>query len=104
MSYIKSTRSIFSGEIANKLFAISMILVSVFTGLMGTTASTLLLKLYRVGLGIAEGPIAVGCLNIINRWFPLPEKGTANGLGIASTKIGPLLVPPICVFVVEMFG
>src|ERR1035437_9751869 len=46
---------------ANRIFPIFLTLVSVFTGLMGTTSSTLLLKLYRVGLGVAEGPLGIGC-------------------------------------------
>lgn len=83
---------------------ISMFLTSLFTGLMGTTASPLLLKLYRLGLGIAEGPFGVGTLTIMNHWFPPKEKGTAGGLLQASTKFGPILVPVICVTIIEMFG
>jgi sugar phosphate permease len=89
---------------ANKIFPIFLTLVSVFTGLMGTTSSTFLLKLYRVGLGVAEGPLGIGCTNIINRWFPPKEKGTASGLWIAASKVGPVIVPPVCVIIVELWG
>lgn len=89
---------------ARLIFPLFMLLVSAFTGLMGTTSSTFLLKTYRVGLGVAEGPLGIGCTNIINRWFPAKEKGTATGLWIAASKLGPVMVPPICVVIVEMFA
>lgn len=89
---------------ARLIFPGFLFFVSVFTGLMGTTSSTLLLKLYRVGLGVAEGPLGIGCTNLINRWFPAKEKGTATGLWIAASKLGPVVVPPVCIVIVEMFG
>lgn len=86
------------------LFAIFVILTSVFTGLMGTTSSVFLLQAYRVGLGLSEGPLGVGCTNVINRWFPAREKGTATGLWIAASKLGPLIVPSVCILVIELWG
>lgn len=91
-------------EITGKLMPLFLFLVSAFTGLMGTTASTFLLKFYRIGLGIAEGPLGIGCTNVINRWFPPHEKGTATGLYIAASKLGPVIVPVICVMIIELFG
>ncbi|MDR3561573.1 MAG: MFS transporter [Negativicutes bacterium] len=89
---------------SGKIFPLFLMLVSVFTGLMGTTSSTFLLKLYRVGLGVAEGPLGIGCTNIINRWFPAREKGTAMGLWNTASKLGPVIAPPVCIVVAEMFG
>lgn len=86
------------------ILPLSMLLTSLFTGLMGTTGSPFLLKLYRLGLGIAEGPFGVGTLNVMNHWFPPKEKGTAGGLLQASTKFGPVIVPVVCVLIIEMFG
>ena len=93
-----------SNKVTGRLFPIFMILTSVFTGLMGTTSSVLLLKTFRVGLGLSEGPLGIGCTNIINRWFPAKEKGTATGLWIAASKLGPLIVPPLCVVIIELWG
>jgi MFS transporter, ACS family, glucarate transporter len=81
-----------------------MILTSVFTGLMGTTSSVLLLMSYRIGLGLSEGPLGIGCTNVINRWFPAREKGTATGLWIAASKLGPLIVPSVCIIVIQLWG
>jgi len=93
-----------SNKVTGILFPMFMILTSVFTGLMGTTSSVFLLKFFRVGLGLSEGPLGIGCTNIINRWFPAKEKGTATGLWIAASKLGPLIVPPLCVVVIELWG
>jgi sugar phosphate permease len=86
------------------LFSIFMILTSIFTGLMGTTSSVFLLQAYRVGLGLSEGPLGIGCTNVINRWFPAKEKGTATGLWIAASKLGPLIVPSVCIVVIQLWG
>ncbi|HEY2608856.1 MAG TPA: MFS transporter [Paraburkholderia sp.] len=86
------------------LFAVFVILTSVFTGLMGTTSSVFLLQAYRVGLGLSEGPLGIGCTNVINRWFPAREKGTATGLWIAASKLGPLIVPSVCILVIQLWG
>jgi sugar phosphate permease len=87
-----------------KVFPLSMILTSVFTGLMGTTGSLLMLKCFRAGLGLAEGPTGIGCTATINSWFPPKEKGTATGIWLAASKFGPVLCPPLGVLIIEMFG
>lgn len=93
-----------SSKVTGALFPVFMILTSIFTGLMGTTSSVFLLKFFRVGLGISEGPLGIGCTNIINRWFPAKEKGTATGLWLTASKLGPLIVPSVCVVVIEIWG
>ncbi|WP_378952957.1 MFS transporter [Pelosinus sp. sgz500959] len=93
-----------STKTQEKIFPVFLLLVSVFTGLMGTTSSTFLLKLYRVGLGVAEGPLGIGCTNIMNRWFPAKEKGTAMGLWNTASKLGAVIAPPVCVLIAEMYG
>jgi sugar phosphate permease len=86
------------------LLSVCMIFTSVFTALMATTSSVFLLQAYRIGLGLSEGPLGIGCTNVINRWFPAREKGTAAGLWIAASKLGPLMVPSICLVVIGLWG
>jgi sugar phosphate permease len=93
------------GEKTSRIFlAVCMVLTSLFTGLMATTSSVLLLQIYRIGLGLAEGPLGIGCTNVINRWFPAQEKGLATGLWIAASKLGPLLVPAVGLTVIAIWG
>lgn len=87
-----------------KVFPLAMLLTSLFTGLQGITSSVFTLKLTRMGLGLAEGPLPIGCLSTINHWFPPKEKGTATGAYLAASKCGPVIVPPICVIIMELYG
>ncbi|EJN39338.1 sugar phosphate permease [Pseudomonas sp. GM84] len=87
-----------------KIFSFSMIATSVFTALMGTVSSVVGLKICRFLLGIAEGPLPIGIASTINNWFPGKEKGTATGIFLAAVKFGPVLVPPLCVAIVAMWG
>ncbi|MFX8766587.1 MFS transporter, partial [Acinetobacter baumannii] len=75
-----------------------------FTALIGTAASPLVLKLSRLALGFAEGPLPVAMLSTINRWFPATEKGTAAGVFLAAAKFGPVLMPPLGALVIATLG
>lgn len=86
------------------LFSISMIATSIATFFIGFSTTALQLKIGRAALGIAEGPINIGILTIINRWFPPHEKATATGVFMASIKTAPALVPPLCAFIIYHFG
>ena len=86
------------------LFSLSMIATSIATFFMGMAGSALQLKVGRSVLGVAEGPINIGILTVINRWFPPQEKGTATGVFMASIKAAPALVPPLCAFIIYHFG
>jgi sugar phosphate permease len=87
-----------------KLMSGALLVISIFTGLIGTAASPLMLKLYRLGLGLAEGPTPVGFASTINNWFPPQEKGTATGIYLAAAKFAPVIVPPICVAIIQAAG
>lgn len=87
-----------------KVFSISMILTSIATGLTGMVGSLLSLKLCRIGLGLAEGPLPIGVTSTINNWFPSREKGTASGIFLSSVKFGPVLTPIIGAAIVAAWG
>jgi len=86
------------------IFPFAMLLTSLFTGLQGMTSSIFTLKAYRIGLGLSEGPLPIGCLQTINNWFPAKEKGTATGIYLAASKFGAVVAPPIGVLIITMFG
>lgn len=80
-------------------YALGMILTSVFTFMMGRVDSVLHLKMLRTLIGVSEAPVVISSTVTINNWFPSKEKGTATGIFLAGSKFGPLLVPPICAWI-----
>ena len=86
------------------MFSLAMLATSVATLFMGFAGSELQLKVGRTVLGFAEGPINIGILTVINRWFPPREKGTATGVFMASIKAAPALVPPVSALIIYYYG
>ncbi|MFM0101130.1 MFS transporter [Paraburkholderia nemoris] len=87
-----------------RAFSISMILTSVATGLTGMVGSLFSLKLCRIALGFAEGPLPIGIAATINNWFPAREKGTAAGIFLSSVKFGPVLTPILGATIIAAWG
>lgn len=87
-----------------KLFTWSIVLTSLATLLMGFVGSAFQMKAVRLLLGAAEGPLNIGIITTINRWFPPQEKGTATGVFMSSIKFAPALVPPVCALIIVNFG
>ncbi|MEQ9887315.1 MFS transporter [Pectobacterium zantedeschiae] len=87
-----------------KIFSLSMILTSLATGLVGFSTSILGLKVSRFILGLAEGPLPIGITSTINRWFPSREKGIVTSIFLSAAKFGPVLVPPICAFILYHYS
>lgn len=88
----------------HRIFSVAMIATSVVTGLIGTAGSVFYLKVYRFLLGLAEGPLPLGMTSTINNWFPPKEKGTATGIFLSAAKFGPVIVPPLCAWIVVAYG
>lgn len=86
------------------LLTASLVLTSLATLLIGMTGNVLQLKFARALLGAAEGPINIGIVSIINRWFPPHEKGLATGIFMSSIKFAPAFVPPLCALIVSLYG
>ncbi|MGY2374299.1 MFS transporter [Pseudomonas sp. SDO524_S393] len=87
-----------------KLLTGSLVLTSLATLLIGFTSSVLQLKFARALLGAAEGPINIGIVSVINRWFPASEKGLATGIFMSAAKFAPAIVPPLCAYIVHLYG
>jgi len=85
----------------SRIFAYFMVLTSLFTGFIGAAGSIFQLKMFRLGVGLSEGPLAVCMPTTINNWFPCREKGTATGIFIAASKFGPLVVPILCAWIIQ---
>ncbi|WP_416270364.1 MFS transporter (plasmid) [Burkholderia cepacia] len=87
-----------------KVFSLSMIFTSIATGLTGLVGSLFALKLCRIALGFAEGPLPIGIATTINNWFPSKEKGTASGIFLSAVKFGPVVTPVIGAAVIAAWG
>ncbi|MFZ4875320.1 MFS transporter [Janthinobacterium sp. Mn2066] len=86
------------------LFSLSIILTSLSTFFIGLSGSLFSLKLGRVALGIAEGPLPIGVTSTINHWFPSTEKGSASGIFQSSVKLGPVMTPILVAAIVGAWG
>lgn len=86
------------------MFTIGMALTSLCTGMLGMAGSVFSLKALRLGVGIAEAPVAIASSATINNWFPPKEKGTATGIFLAGSKFGPLIVPVLCAWIISVWG
>lgn len=87
-----------------KILVGSMILTSLSTLFTGAAGSALQIKVARAVLGVAEGPINIGIVSTINRWFPPHEKGLATGVFMSSIKFAPAFVPPLCAWLMLHYG
>lgn len=87
-----------------KILSASMILTSISTLFIGLASNVLQLKIARAVLGASEGPINIGIISIINRWFPAKEKGLATGIFMSSIKFAPAFVPPLCALIIMQWG
>lgn len=85
-------------------YSISILLTSIATFIMGIADSAMHLKGARTLLGLAEGPINIGSITTINKWFPTQEKGMATGIYLSSIKFAPAFVPPLCAWIILSFG
>lgn len=61
------------------IVSLSIIGFSLFTFLIGTASSASMLKWFRLGLGLCEGPTPVGLTTTINNWFPIKENQQLSG-------------------------
>jgi len=66
--------------------------------------SLLLLALVRFGLGIGEATMYPAASQFVERWFPVGERGKANGLIFAGVGIGAGLTPPLVTAIILRCG
>ncbi|WP_040975902.1 MFS transporter [Necropsobacter massiliensis] len=95
---------LFSKYGVRKIFSGAMILTSLSTLVMGFATNVIQLKIFRAILGAAEGPLNIGIVSTINRWFPAKEKGLATGIFMSAIKFAPAFVPPLCTFIILTWG
>lgn len=81
------------------VFAVLMTLVS-----PSMRGALLILGLVRFGLGAGEAAMYPAASQFVERWFPVSERGKANGLIFAGIGIGAGLTPPLVTAIILRYG
>ncbi|RVT93502.1 MFS transporter [Sphingomonas crocodyli] len=86
------------------VMTIALALTALASFLIGTSDTTMDIKIYRSLLGVVEASISICCITTINHWFSTRERGTATGYYWGASKLGPVICPPISVLILQHFG
>lgn len=92
-----------------RLLAFSVIWWGLFTALTalvppGMRGALLVLILVRIALGAGEAIMYPAANQFVERWFPIGERGKANGIIFGGVGIGSGLTPPLLAAIILHFG
>ncbi len=92
-----------------RLLAFSVIWWGVFTALTAMVppklrGALLILVLVRIALGAGEAIMYPAANQFVERWFPIVERGKANGIIFGGVGIGSGLTPPLLTAIILHFG
>ena len=92
-----------------RLLAFSVIWWGVFTALTafvppGMRGALLVLIMVRIALGAGEAIMYPAANQFVERWFPIGERGKANGVIFGGVGIGSGLTPPLLTAIILHFG
>src|SRR5262245_28545129 len=77
---------------------------SLFTILTGMARSLVMLLTTRVVFGAAEAGAFPTLSRALSRWFPVHERGRANGIMWMGARSGGALAPPVAVAMIAIIG
>jgi MFS family permease len=87
-----------------RMLSIGVLCWGGFMALMGTAGGFVSMMMYRVMLGIAEGP-QFGINNkIVQRWFKKSERARANAVWTIGSPLGSALGFPLTLWLVTNYG
>jgi ACS family glucarate transporter-like MFS transporter len=92
-----------------RLLAVSVIWWGIFTAMTalvppGMRGALLVLVLVRIALGAGEAIMYPAANQFVERWFPIVERGKANGIIFGGVGIGSGLTPPLLTAIILYFG
>lgn len=92
-----------------RLLAISVIWWGVFTALTalappGVRGALWILVLIRFALGSGEAIMYPAASQFVERWFPIGERGKANGIIFGGVGLGSGLTPPLLTAIILRYG
>ena len=68
------------------------------------SCAVIILVLVRFALGAGEATMYPGTSQFVERWFPMRERGKANGIIFGGVGVGSGLTPPIVTAIVVHYG
>ena len=91
------------------VLAISVTWWGVFTALTalappGIRGAVLLMILIRFSLGAGEAIMYPAASQFVERWFPIEERGKANGIIFGGVGLGAGVTPPILTAIILLYG
>ncbi|KQZ01456.1 hypothetical protein ASD45_11785 [Pseudolabrys sp. Root1462] len=96
----------FIGDIygPRRSLAVGASLWGVFMVLIGAASSFTSMIVYRVLLGLAEGPQFALVNKVVKRWFPKHEQARANSVWMVGSPLGSAIGFPLTIALVAAFG
>jgi len=96
----------FIGDIygPRRSLAVGATLWGVFMVLIGAASSFTSMIVYRVLLGLAEGPQFALVNKVVKRWFPKHEQARANSVWMVGSPLGSAIGFPLTIALVAAFG
>jgi MFS transporter, ACS family, glucarate transporter len=94
---------------ARRLLTLAVLCWALFSGLTALVSSgvysvVLILVMVRFSLGGAEAMLFPASSQFVERWFPVEERGRANGIIFAGIGIGSGLTPPLVTEIILHFS
>jgi len=92
-----------------RVLALCVVWWGVFTALTavvppGIPGALLLLVLIRVALGAGEAVMFPSANQFVERWFPMVERGKANGIIFGGVGLGSGVAPPLLTAIILRYG
>jgi ACS family glucarate transporter-like MFS transporter len=92
-----------------RVLALGLVWWGIFTALTALVppqpAGGLLgLILIRISLGAGEAVMYPSANQFVERWFPIPERGKANGIIFGGVGLGSAIAPPLLTAIILRFG
>jgi nitrate/nitrite transporter NarK len=85
------------------MLSLYILLWSIFTGVMGLTATFALLLAFRLGCGLAQaGAYPTGAL-IVSKWMPPSQRGLGSGIISMGGRVGAVLAPTLTAYLLVAF-
>ena len=89
---------------ARKALGYGLLSWAIFTAIMGSVSSVVILLACRALLGIGEAVLGPGVSKLVQTWFPVRERAKVNGAWFIGLLMSQIIAPPMITGLVSAFG